>query len=391
MESRVMSTEADDSPRPLGEIERLGVYQIYTGRGTGSGFLIDSRHLVTNCHVVAPYREVAVELRDRSRIIATVRRLNPQRDLALLELVREVDGEILPLAEADDLRSKQPVHILGFPVGLPLSVTEGVVSHPRQMFDEQFFLQTDAAINPGNSGGPMLDEALRVIAVTTCKISSAESVGFGIPVADVRRFVGEFRAQTAAFGVQCPACDELLDKPWRYCPNCGSELEARHGFDEYFVLPEPDPLTGFVETALAGAGIDPVLARHGEQNWSFHSGSAPIKVWCCCSEHLNFSSPMVQVGNRGLNELFAFLLAPEHAPFAFDLYGRNVRMNLVVHIGDVFAAAQHAELASRVREFLRRADELDSMLVKDYGCTPAPDSQLEALVGDEHPLNTAAA
>ena len=30
------------------DIERLGIYQVYTGSGTGSGFLIDANHLVTN-------------------------------------------------------------------------------------------------------------------------------------------------------------------------------------------------------------------------------------------------------------------------------------------------------------------------------------------------------
>ena len=147
------------APHSLDDIERLGVYQVYTGTGTGSGFLIDANHLLTNCHVVQPYREVAVEMRDRSRIIGRVRRIHPHRDLAIVELARAVDGEVLALSDGEQLKPKQGVHILGFPVGLPLSLTEGVISHARQLLDEQYFLQTDAAINPGNSGGPMLDDS----------------------------------------------------------------------------------------------------------------------------------------------------------------------------------------------------------------------------------------
>src|SRR5689334_12466337 len=157
------------------DIERLGVYQVYTGSGTGSGFLLDARHLLTNCHVVEPFRQVAVEMRDRSRILGTVRRLHPLRDLAIVELSRDVDGEVLELSDGANLRPKQGVHILGFPIGLPLSLTEGVISHTRQLLDGQYFLQTDAAINPGNSGGPILDDARRVIAVTTCKLDSADA------------------------------------------------------------------------------------------------------------------------------------------------------------------------------------------------------------------------
>ena len=41
------------------DIEAAGVFQIFTGSGTGTGFLVDSKHLLTNCHVVEPYRKVA--------------------------------------------------------------------------------------------------------------------------------------------------------------------------------------------------------------------------------------------------------------------------------------------------------------------------------------------
>ena len=368
----------------LGDIDRLGVYQVYTGTGTGTGFLIDATHLLTNAHVVRPFREVAVEMRDRTRIVGKVRRLNPYRDLAIVELSRAVDGEVLALSDGEQLKPKQAVHILGFPVGLPLSLTEGVISHARQLLDEQYFLQTDAAINPGNSGGPMLDDARRIIAVTTCKLNAADAVGFGIPIHDVRKFVEEFRQQAGAFGVQCPACAELITDVVRYCPSCGTDLEATHDFAEYFETPEAQPLVAFVESALAQANVDPVLARHGNQNWSFHSGSAPIKVWSCCSEHVNFSSPMVQCANRNLQELFSYLLSAEHAPFFFDLSGSTVRLNLVVHIADIFARNEHAELAARVARFLSKANATDVLLINNYGCLPAPETQMDLLKGAEH-------
>lgn len=372
------------SAQILDAIDHLGVYQVYTGGGTGTGFLIDATHLVTNSHVVSPYRTVAVEMRDRSRILGTVRRVHPQRDLAVVELSRPVDGAVLPLSDADQYRPKQPVHILGFPVGLPLSLTEGVISHPRQLLDEQYFLQTDAAINPGNSGGPMLDDEQRIIAVTTCKLNEADAVGFGIPVADVRRFVDEFRAQAVPFGVQCPACDELIAKATRYCPSCGSNLDTRDDFKEFFHTPDAHPVADFVERALAKANVDPVLARHGDLNWSFYNGSAPIKVWCCCSDHLNFSSRLAQPGKRGLNDLFRFLLSAEHAPFFFDLAGSTIRMNLVIHMSDVFTPAEHGDLVERVGRFIAKADAADNLLIKTYGCTPAPETQVDFLDPPAH-------
>ncbi|MBL4683962.1 MAG: trypsin-like peptidase domain-containing protein [Nannocystaceae bacterium] len=359
------------------DIEALGVFQVFTGGGTGSGFLIDENNLLTNCHVVAPYGKVAVELRDRRRIVGTVRRLNPQRDLAVVELSTPLDFEVLPLSAEGKVRAKQPVSIIGFPVGLPLSLTEGVVSHPHQLLDGQHYLQTDAAINPGNSGGPILDAAHQIVGITTCKLTAADLVGFGIPSADAVRFVSDYREQDADFGVECPSCEDLVLTAKRYCDSCGSNLEEL-GVLEHFETPEPHPVASFVESALARAEIDPVLARHGDQNWSFYSGSAPIKIWCCCSEHVCFSSPLAQPGKHALGDLFRYLLSPDHAPFSFDLAGNIIRLNLTVHMSDVFAS-QDNEHRDWIADFVTRADELDNILIDNHGCEPAPETQLTFL------------
>ncbi|MFB9067489.1 trypsin-like peptidase domain-containing protein [Pseudofulvimonas gallinarii] len=365
-------------------IDQLGVFQVYTGNGTGTGFLIDERHLLTNSHVVAPYREVAVEMRDRSRVLGTVRRVHPRRDLAIVELERPMTERVLELADEDVQRAKQPVHILGFPVGLPLSLTEGVVSHPRQLLDDQVFIQTDAAINPGNSGGPMLDDAQRVVAVTCSKLDAAESVGFGIPVADVRAFIAGFRTQTEAFGLHCPACEELIAQPTRHCPNCGTRLDEHDDCGDFFRSPDLQPVSEFVEAALRAADINPVLARHGELSWSFYRGSALVRIFCCCADHVNFSCRLAQPGRSGLRELFAHLLSHEHAPFFFDLNGSIIRFNHVVHMADVFTPSEHPALIARVGEFIARADAADDILIERFGCQPAPDTMIDRLDSPDH-------
>ncbi len=359
-------------------IEQLGVFQVFTGGGTGTGFLIAPNLLVTNCHVVAPYRKVAVELRDRRRVLGTVRRIHPRRDLAIVELATALPEEVLQVATSEGLRPKQKVSIIGFPVGLPLSLTEGVISHASQLLDEQRFVQTDAAINPGNSGGPIIDDGKQVIAVTTCKLSSADNVGFGIPGSDVRAFVDSFTTQTAAFGVTCPSCEALLESAQRYCDGCGSDLDDLE-LGTYFDAAEEHPVVAFVEGGLARADIDPLLARHGALNWSFYSGSAPIQIWSCCSEHLCFMSALAQPGKQHLDKLFRYLLSAEHAPFAFDLNDNIIRLSLTLHASDVFAHEHLDELVSRVATFIAMADRYDNKLIEEYGCLPAPKTQLTFL------------
>ena len=66
--------------------------------------------------------------------------------------------------------------------------------------------------------------------------------------------------------------------------------------------------------------------------------------------------------------------------------GNTIRLNLVVHVSDVFLPHEHAELAERVRQFVLKADASDDQLIRDYGCMPAPETQLDFLAGGgQHP------
>ncbi len=59
-------------------------------------------------------------------------------------------------------------------------------------------IQTDATINPGNSGGPLIYPNGEVIGINTVKISSAEGIGFAIPINIVKPIIESFK-QTGNF------------------------------------------------------------------------------------------------------------------------------------------------------------------------------------------------
>ena len=53
-------------------------------------------------------------------------------------------------------------------------------------------IQTDATINPGNSGGPLIYPNGEVIGINTVKISSAEGIGFAVPINVVKPVINSF-------------------------------------------------------------------------------------------------------------------------------------------------------------------------------------------------------
>ena len=184
------------------------------GTGTGSGFVLDRQgHVMTNNHVVAGAASgsrIRVVFSDGRRTTATLVGRSPSYDLAVIKV--KADERLRPLELGDSRAAAvgSPVVAVGSPLGLPGTVTQGIVSAldrpvtvnesgsadaPTAYIDG---IQTDAPFNPGNSGGPLVDASARVIGVNSAilTLSSGQGqagnigIGFAIPV-DQARTIGE--------------------------------------------------------------------------------------------------------------------------------------------------------------------------------------------------------
>ena len=183
-----------------------GTVMIQVGSSSGSGFVLDtSGRIMTNNHVVAGAADggrIRVVFADGRRQSATLVGRSPSYDLAVIKVRASEDLEPLPLGNSEESEVGQPVIAVGSPLGLPGTVTQGIVSaRDRPVVvnaDSQAdaptayinAIQTDAPINPGNSGGPLIDAAGRVIGVNSAILTLGSTqgqtgnigLGFAIPV-----------------------------------------------------------------------------------------------------------------------------------------------------------------------------------------------------------------
>ncbi|HVZ99116.1 MAG TPA: serine protease [Caulobacterales bacterium] len=156
--------------------------------GTGSGFIVAPRLVVTNAHVVAAARQqpnyslAVIPPSGNSIVAAHIIKYSPISDMALLEYVGGPDLPALTIATLEP-HAGDAIVALGYPdiddlqrpaVDLirptPPSRSSGSIASLRDRAptgDPIPIINHEAAISSGSSGGPLLDECGRVIGVNT--------------------------------------------------------------------------------------------------------------------------------------------------------------------------------------------------------------------------------
>jgi len=160
------------------------------GRSQGSGFVVDSDGVIaTNFHVVGGADDIEVKFRDgRSYPVTEIIDYDVIRDICILKI--EAYGlTTASLGNSNYLQPGSKVLVIGAPLGLEYSITEGLYSGKRK-FSDQNSLQFSAPISPGNSGGPLLDLSGKVVGITTFIKPEGQNVNFAIPINDAKRFFG---------------------------------------------------------------------------------------------------------------------------------------------------------------------------------------------------------
>ena len=150
--------------------------------GIGSGFFIDKYgHLITNYHVIDGKYAAEVRTADgNSYPIVLVVADNKSVDLVkvLVDIPRE---KVKWIKVSSDLPSiAEQIMVVGSPMGLEQTVSEGIVSSIREIPLVGEFFQMSAPISPGSSGGPVINLKGEVIGVTTFQFVRGQNLNFAI-------------------------------------------------------------------------------------------------------------------------------------------------------------------------------------------------------------------
>jgi serine protease Do len=339
------------------------IFKVNTASGSGTSFYLKDKNIfITNYHVVGAHKQVSVQDQQGNRYLATVVLANPHEDLAFLRTAESFDVPQLELHGNELLRQGDKVFVVGYPFGMPFTVTEGVVSAPNQPMEGKNYIQTDAAVNPGNSGGPMINALGKVIAITTSKFNNADNMGFGVPV---QLLAEEFKLLPQLnnhFNLVCGSCSALISEPVEYCNNCGQGIDVT-----YFNEPMLSDLGIFCERAIAGLGTNPVLTRQGYEFWEFYVGSSQVRLFVYNKDYLYATSPLVQLPTQNIGQLMEELLSMDVQPFQLGMYNNEAYISYRVHLSDVFSPRQQ-EVSNNITAVFNKANELDDYFVGKYEC-----------------------
>jgi S1-C subfamily serine protease len=192
------------------------VVLVVSDKGLGSGSVIADGNVLTNFHVIAGAKEVAIAFKplregDKPKpadlVPVRIIKVDQVADLAMLEFEPGLHSvKPMELGTDKDIEVGDDVSAIGHPTGQAWTYTRGVISQFRRGFEwttedhiahRADVIQTQTPINPGNSGGPLLSEDGHLIGVNAFK-AEGEGLNFAVSVGDVRKFVAATTNRVAA-------------------------------------------------------------------------------------------------------------------------------------------------------------------------------------------------
>ena len=171
--------------------------------GLGTGVIVsENGYILSNSHVTGDKFSICYITIDENTYKGLVVFSESDLDLSIVK-VNANNLKPIDLGDSSKIKVGNKVYAIGNPIGYEFkrTVTSGIISAVNRTIKieegeaESYIsdlIQTDATINPGNSGGPLINSKGEVIGINTVKITSAEGIGFAIPINVIKPVVKSF-------------------------------------------------------------------------------------------------------------------------------------------------------------------------------------------------------
>lgn len=222
--------------------------QDYSSSAAGTGVIATADgYVITNKHVINGATKVTVILDDGTTYEdVEVVAVDPLDDIAYLKIKDVSDLTPATLGDSKTISVGQQVIAIGNALGeYQNTVTSGIISGTGRSVTASDgtgynvetltdMIQTDAAINSGNSGGPLVNAAGEVIGINTATSTSAENMGFAIPISSVKGMLNQLietgKAERAYIGVYSVQITPEIAKAYNLPVSTGEYLYSSSSY-----------------------------------------------------------------------------------------------------------------------------------------------------------------
>ena len=208
---------------------------------SGSGFFVRSGEVMTNMHVIKGAHRVEIhtlEGKGRTYTVAGALAIDEEADLALLKVDLPTErSRPLPITSTLPDEGEQ-IFVIGNPLRLEGSVSNGIVSAIREVPDLGRIIQVTAPVSHGNSGSPLFNMRGEVIGIVTVKVTNGQNINLALGVSRI----------AALRGKEMVSFDQVAAKGKPTQPEALAEVWYRGGIDSLWLGNYDNALTYF-ETA----------------------------------------------------------------------------------------------------------------------------------------------
>jgi len=155
---------------------------------SGSGFFVRPGEVMTNVHVIKGAHRVEIhtlEGKGRTYQVAGALAIDEEADLALLKVDLPAErSRPLPMSSTLPDEGEQ-IFVIGNPLRLEGSVSNGIVSAIREVPDLGRIIQVTAPVSHGNSGSPLFNMRGEVIGIVTVKVTNGQNINLALGVSRI--------------------------------------------------------------------------------------------------------------------------------------------------------------------------------------------------------------